>query len=69
MAEFTPFTSLYNVSGQPSVNVPLHWSESGLPIGSMLTGRMGAEGTLLSLSAQLERARPWAHRVPDGWED
>lgn len=69
MTEFTPFTSLYNVSGQPSVNVPLYWSESGLPIGSMLTGRMGAEGTLLSLSAQLERARPWAHRVPDGWAE
>lgn len=69
MTEFTPFTSLYNVSGQPSVNVPLHWSESGLPIGSMLTGRPGGEGTLLSLSAQLERARPWAHRVPAGWRD
>lgn len=69
MTEFTPFTSVYNVSGQPSVSVPLHWSERGLPIGVMFTGRMGAEGTLLSLSAQLERARPWAHRFPPGWED
>ncbi|WP_431870539.1 amidase [Nocardiopsis eucommiae] len=69
MTEFTPFTSIYNVTGQPSVSVPLHWSPSGLPIGSMLTGRMGGEGTLLSLSAQLERARPWAHRVPGGWTD
>ncbi|WP_191272861.1 amidase [Nocardiopsis terrae] len=67
MTEFTPFTSLYNVSGQPSVNVPLHWSRGGLPIGVMLTGPRGGEGTLLSLSAQLERARPWAHRVPEGW--
>lgn len=69
MMEFTPFTSVYNVSGQPSVNVPLHWSEPGLPIGVMLTGRMGGEGTLLSLSAQLEKARPWAHRFPPGWRD
>lgn len=69
MTEFTPFTSLYNVTGQPSVSVPLHWSSSGLPIGSMLTGRIGGEGTLLSLSAQLERARPWAHRVPGGRTD
>lgn len=68
MTEFTPFTSVYNVSGQPSVSVPLHWSADGLPIGSMLTGRMGGEGTLLSLSAQLEAARPWAHRVPPGWD-
>ncbi|WP_159944574.1 amidase [Nocardiopsis sp. FR6] len=69
MTEFTPFTSVYNVSGQPSVNVPLHRSPGGLPIGVMLTGRMGGEGTLLALSAQLERARPWAHRVPPGWND
>jgi len=67
MTRFTPFTSVYNVSGQPSVNVPLHWSADGLPIGSMLTGRMGGEGTLLALSAQLEQARPWFHRVPPGW--
>ncbi|MCY9785130.1 amidase [Nocardiopsis sp. EMB25] len=66
MTEFTPFTSVYNVSGQPSVSVPLHWSPDGLPIGVMLTGRMGGEGTLLSLSAQMEEARPWAHRVPPG---
>ncbi|WP_026122941.1 amidase [Nocardiopsis halotolerans] len=67
MTAFTPFTSVHNVSGQPSVSVPLHWSREGLPIGAMLTGRVGGEGTLLSLSAQLERARPWAHRVPPRW--
>lgn len=69
MTEFAPFTSVYNVSGQPSVNVPSHWSDQGLPIGVMLTGRMGGEGTLLSLSAQLEAARPWSYRVPPGLED
>jgi amidase len=66
MTEFTPFTSVYNVSGQPSVSVPLHWSEEGLPIGVMLSGRMGGEATLLALSAQLEAARPWSRRVPPG---
>jgi amidase len=64
---FTPFTALYNVSGQPAVNVPLHWTEDGLPIGVMLAGRMGEEGTLISLSAQLEQARPWQHRHPPLW--
>ena len=64
MTEFTPFTSLHNVSGQPSVTVPLHWSPAGLPIGSMFSAPAGGEGTLLALSAQLERARPWAGRVP-----
>ncbi|WP_026118170.1 amidase [Nocardiopsis salina] len=66
MTEFSPFTSLYNVTGQPSVNVPLSWSPDGLPVGSMLSAPAGGEGTLLSLSAQLERARPWEHRVPPG---
>jgi amidase len=65
---FTPFTSLYNVSGQPAVSVPLHWTEGGLPIGVMLVGRMSDEATLISLSAQLETARPWADRHPPIWD-
>ena len=65
--QFTPWTALYNLSGQPAVNVPLYWSGEGLPIGIMLAGRMGAEGTLISLSAQLEAARPWKDRHPPIW--
>src|SRR6266566_4124517 len=64
---FTPFTATYNVSGQPAVNVPLHWNADGLPIGVMLAGRMGDEATLISLSAQLEQARPWKDRHPPIW--
>jgi amidase len=64
---FTPFTALYNVSGQPAVNVPLYWNADGLPIGVMLAGRMGDEATLISLSAQLEDARPWKDRHPPLW--
>ena len=64
---FTPYTALYNVSGQPAVSVPLHWTADGLPIGVMLAGRMGDEATLISLSAQLEAARPWKDRHPPIW--
>jgi amidase len=64
---FTPYTALYNVSGQPAVNVPLYQNADGLPIGVMLAGRMGDEATLISLSAQLEQARPWKDRHPPLW--
>ena len=64
---FTPWTAIYNVSGLPAVNVPLHWNAEGLPIGVMLAGRMGDEGPLISLSAQLEQARPWKDRHPPIW--
>ncbi|MGH3155663.1 MAG: amidase, partial [Streptosporangiaceae bacterium] len=64
---FTPYTALYNVSGQPAVNLPLYWSADGLPIGVMLAGRMGGEGALISLSAQVEAARPWKDRHPPLW--
>lgn len=64
---FTPFTSPYNISGQPAVSLPLHWTSDGLPVGVQLVGRPMGEATLLQLAAQIERARPWAHRHPEVW--
>ena len=64
---FTPYTALYNISGQPAVNLPLFWNSGGLPIGVMLAGRIGDEATLISLSAQVEAARPWRDRHPPIW--
>lgn len=67
LAAFTPFTAPYNMSGQPAVNVPLQWTAESLPVGIQLVGRPHDEGTLISLSAQLEEARPWAQRKPLMW--
>ncbi len=67
MKRFTPWTAVFNMTGQPAVNVPLHWSSAGLPIGIMLVGRPADEGTLISLSSQLEQARPWRDRHPAMW--
>ena len=64
---YAAFTALYNVTGQPAVSVPLHWTPDELPIGTMLVGRPAGDATLIALSAQLEAARPWAHRHPAGW--
>ena len=66
ISEFSPYTSLYNVTGQPSMSVPLHWTLDGLPVGVMFSARFGDEATLFRLAAQLEKAKPWAHRRPQG---
>lgn len=66
---YAAFTALFNVTGQPAVSVPLYWTADGLPVGTMLVGRPADEATLIALSAQVEAARPWAHRHPVSWED
>ncbi|HEY8945552.1 MAG TPA: amidase family protein [Polyangiaceae bacterium] len=62
--EFVPFTPLANVTGQPSMSVPLYWNGRGLPVGSQFTARFGEEATLFRLASALEAARPWAHLRP-----
>jgi amidase len=58
------FTAFGNVTGQPAVSLPLHWTEAELPVGVQLTGGPWQEAMLISLAAQLEQAMPWAERRP-----
>lgn len=59
-----PYAALFNITGQPSMSVPLAMSSDGLPIGAMFTGRYADESTLFALAGQLEREFPWAGRRP-----
>jgi amidase len=63
--EFTPFTALFNITGQPAMSVPLFHGDDGLPLAVQLAGPPLGEELLLSLAAQLEQARPWAERRPE----
>ena len=60
---FVTFTRPFNITGQPAVSVPWSWNRDGLPIGVQLVAAYGREDLLIAVAAQLERARPWAHRT------
>ncbi|GAA2154898.1 amidase [Actinomadura napierensis] len=64
---FTVFTGVYNMTGQPVANLPLHRTGDGLPVGVSLVGRPAGEAALLALCAQVEAAAPWHHHRPPEW--
>ena len=62
--QFTPYTAIFNVTGQPAISLPLFHGDDGLPVAVQLAGRPAGESELLALAAQVEAARPWAERRP-----
>jgi amidase/6-aminohexanoate-cyclic-dimer hydrolase len=64
LRRYMPGTSMFNMSGQPAMSVPLAWNAAGLPLGMMFASRFGDEATLLRLAAQLEQERPWRAKLP-----
>jgi amidase len=61
---FTPFTPIFNASGQPGISLPLYQGKDGLPLGVQLVGRPAGEAALLALAAQVEATASWAGRRP-----
>ena len=64
LRRYIPATSMFNMSGQPAMSVPLAWNKAGLPLGMMFSARFGDEATLFRLAGQLEQARPWKDKLP-----
>ena len=62
--DYGPFTAPFNISGQPAISLPLGQSQSGLPIGVQLVGRLGREDVLLQLGRHFEQEIGWHTRRP-----
>jgi amidase len=65
--DYLPVTAISNATGAPAISLPLAWAQNGTPIGLHFAGRFGDETTLLKLAGQLEKAKPWADKYPQGW--
>jgi amidase len=59
-----PYTAQFNMTGQPAISLPLHWTPDGLPVGVQLVAQYGREDVLVRVASQLEQAQPWADKKP-----
>ncbi len=64
IASFIPYTAQFNMTGQPAISLPLHWTPGGLPVGVQLAAAYGREDVLIRVASQLEQAAPWSERHP-----
>lgn len=58
------YTPIHNISGCPSMSVPLCFPDQGLPLGTLFSAGPGEDALLLALAYQLEEAKPWKNHWP-----
>jgi amidase len=63
-SRFVPFSPVWNHTGHPAMTLPAAMSAEGVPLSVQIVGPPRGEERLIALAAQVERARPWAHRIP-----
>ena len=56
---YSPYTAIFNASGQPAMSLPLYWTPDDLPVGVHFAAAYGNDEMLISLAKQLEQAMPW----------
>jgi len=56
---YSPYTAVFNASGQPAMSLPLAWTDDDLPIGVHFAAAFGADEMLIALAAEIEAAFPW----------
>ena len=54
MLRFSPFTAMFNVTGEPALVAPAMRSREGLPLAVQLAAPLGRDGRLLKLAAELD---------------
>lgn len=64
LTEYGPFTTVFNITGQPAISLPLGTGDGGLPIGVQIVAPYGREDLLFRVAAHLEQAMPWKDRIP-----
>ncbi len=62
--QWSPFTFLFNMTGQPAASIPAGFTGDGLPVGLQIIGRHLDDPLVLRASAAYEAAAPWKDYWP-----
>lgn len=62
-------TGIFDFTGQPSISIPCGFTERGLPVGLMFSGRLFDDAKVLRFANAFEQATDWHKRMPPLYGD